>query len=288
MNSMDRMRRILAGEPVDRVPFYPFSMRGFAAKTTGYAVGDSYADPEKSFRAQMLTREMYDIETLPTLTYASFGPWELGGAVKFPYGPRDQAPTVTRNPVASPEDVEELVLPEVAAAGIVPLTHRFAQLCRQNRLPAVCPIGTPFNTAVNVAGAEVFFRWMVRYPDTAHALLRKVTDFLVGLAQYFVAEFGAENVLAFSGGALLSNQMISPKQFEKFVLPYMQEINVKVLDLGIPRIFQHICGDQNRNIEYYAEVPFGDHGIISCSEMLDMPKLKATLGTKAIIGGNVD
>ncbi len=288
MTSLERMHRLMAGEPIDRVPISASSMRGFSAKTVGYSIGECYADPEKSFRAQMMTREMYDLDSFLTLTYASFGAWELGGDIKFPYGSWDQAPTPTRRPVASPEDVERLVFPDIASAGILPLVHRFDELCLQHDLPAFFPNSAPFDVANNVAGPEVFMRWMIRTPDTAHALLRKVTDFLFRVAEYFAAEFGPEKIIPFSGGALLTNQMISPRQFEEFGLPYILEINEKVLELGVPRIFIHVCGDQNRNLEYYAKVPFGNHGIVSCSEMLDLSKWKTTLGTRAIIAGNVD
>ena len=36
--------------------------------------------------------------------------------------------------------------------------------------------------------------------------------------------------------------MISPKQFETFVMPYAREINEKVLSLGYRHIFCHVCG----------------------------------------------
>ncbi len=287
MTSGERMRRLLAGEPIDRVPFFPFTL-GFSARTVGYSIGDFYGDPEKSFRGQMLTREMFGADNFPMMVYASFGPWELGGAVKLPYGPRDQAPTVLRHPVTAPEDVERLVLPDIASTGSIPLTHRFGELCVQHGLPVFFMVGSPFVTSTNIAGPETFLRWLIRYPATAHLLIHKVTDFLFRVAEYFAVEFGPENLIPYSAGSLLSNQLISSSQFEEFALPYMLEINQKALGLGIPRIFQHICGDQNRNLEHYAKAPFGDHGIISCSELLDMDKFKSALGTRAIIAGNVN
>jgi uroporphyrinogen decarboxylase len=57
--------------------------------------------------------------------------------------------------------------------------------------------------------------------------------------------------------------MISPKQFEQFALPYITEIQEKVLAMGYRTTYVHICGNQNLNLPLWAKIPIGDPGIVS-------------------------
>ena len=46
--------------------------------------------------------------------------------------------------------------------------------------------------------------------------------------------------MAFHGSATTSNKLISPKQFETFVLPYLQKINTRVIELGVALLHPHL------------------------------------------------
>ena len=90
MTPSERLKALLNGEPLDRVPFLSFIL-GFCAKNVGYPVATIYNDPEKSFRAQVWTREQYGYDSEPFYGYASYGGWEFGGEIKLPdgkYNPR--------------------------------------------------------------------------------------------------------------------------------------------------------------------------------------------------------
>ena len=78
--------------------------------------------------------------------------------------------------------------------------------------------------------------------------------------------------------------MISPKQFETFVLPYAREINEKVLSLGYRHIFCHICGEQNLNLPLWAKIPFGDPGLVSFGHEVALEKAAAYFPNDIIIG----
>ena len=81
MTSAERMKAVLTGQKPDRVPFVPFAY-GFNALIAGYEIGDYYSDPEKSFRAQMLCKEILAHDGNPLFSYASFGAWEFGGKIR--------------------------------------------------------------------------------------------------------------------------------------------------------------------------------------------------------------
>ena len=130
-------------------------------------------------------------------------------------------------------------------------------------MPVTLQIGSPFTWAGSVIGEERMMLWMLKKPRLVHRVLETVSDFVVAVAQHYAEEFGAENLMAFHGAATESNKLISPRQFETFVLPYYQRVNERVIDLGVSSMFIHICGEQNKNLEYWQQVPVPEHTIIS-------------------------
>lgn len=83
MTSAERMRNLLQGKLIDRVPFVPF-IYGFTGINIGYSLEEFWSDGKKMFESQMRTRQMYDYDGAPMFTYADYGRWEFGGEIKFP------------------------------------------------------------------------------------------------------------------------------------------------------------------------------------------------------------
>jgi uroporphyrinogen decarboxylase len=92
----------------------------------------------------------------------------------------------------------------------------------------------------------------------------------------------------FVGEPSTSNVVISPRQFETFVLPYVRAINEYALGKGVRHILFHICGEQNKNLEHWAKLPFGDPGILSFGHEVDLTRAIAVFGDRHIIAGNVE
>jgi uroporphyrinogen decarboxylase len=87
---------------------------------------------------------------------------------------------------------------------------------------------------------------------------------------------------------MASNQVISPKYFETFLLPYQKELHEKILGMGIKHIFCHICGDQNLNLPYWTQVPMGNPGIVSFGHEVDLTTAVKYFGDTCIVAGNVE
>lgn len=287
MSPGERMHAILARQRPDRVPFMPFIF-GYCAKNVGYPIRTVYEDPEKCFWAQMWTAEMFGYDGGALYGYASYGGWEFGGDIKMPVSEWEQAPVVTRFPATTPEEVDALEVPEVETAGCYPIHIEFCKIQQQFGMPVMVFVPLPFNGAGNVCEVDVLCRWMLKKPDTAHTLLRKVTDFANKVTDYFVEKFPDYPMLVFTGTASTANQIISPKHFKEFVLPYDQEVHKHILDSGIRNIFCHICGEQNLNLPYWQEIEYGDPGILSFGHEVDLRKAIEMFGDKHAIAGNVE
>ena len=81
--------------------------------------------------------------------------------------------------------------------------------------------------------------------------------------------------------------MISPKTFKEFGMPYVKEVHEKLIELGSKHIFKHICGEQNKNLEAWAEVPMGDPGFVSFGHEVEVEKA-AEYFPKDVIVGNLE
>jgi uroporphyrinogen decarboxylase len=81
--------------------------------------------------------------------------------------------------------------------------------------------------------------------------------------------------------------LISPKQFEQFVLPYITRINTRAIELGIGSFFIHICGEQNKNLKYWQQVPVTKQTIMSVGREIQL-ETAMEMFPEQIVAGNVD
>jgi len=287
MTSAERIKVLGTGQRPDRVPVIVFAL-GFCARTVGYSIRSVFEDPEKSFWAQLWTREMYGIEGSPSYSFAHSAGWDFGGEIKFPTSEWEQIPTVKEFPVQSEEDVDRLELPDVKTAGSLPLSMEFSRICERHHMPVMVSIGSPFTLATGACEVATLCRWMLKKPEVAHRLLRLVTDHCLQVAQYWVDAFGAKRITGFTATPSEANQVISPKQFEEFALPYLKELHEKVLAMGVRRFLCHICGEQNSNLPYYTQVPMGDNGIVHFGHEVDLTTAIRYFGDTYVIAGNVE
>lgn len=286
MTPAERIAALYNREPVDRVSFVHRGY-GFSARAVGYPIADIYEDPERSFQAQMWTAEMLGSDATPWYTFVSYGAWEFGGEIQWPSDRHGSGPSVARRPVQTEEDVWNLELPDVRTAGCVPRMLEFAKLQEKNGVPIGFICGSPFTHAANLCGTDKFLMWLITSPETVHRALRLMTDHILQVAQLFVETFGADRVLPRSAAPTESNALISPKHFEEFALPYLKELHEKVLAMGVKHIYCHICGEQNKNLPLWAQVPMGDPGMLSFGSEVDI-LTAAKYFPDHIIAGNVD
>jgi uroporphyrinogen decarboxylase len=238
MTSGERMGALMRGERPDRVPVIPF-LSGHAAVVCGQPITRISDDAEESF------------DGTPLYAYASAGGWEFGGDIEFPVKKYSGAIVVTRTPIQTEDDVYALkVADDVSKAGALPIALGIARKQAEYGMPVTLQIGAPLTWAGSVIGEERMMGWFIKKPDLVHAVLDKVSEFLIKVAEYYVKEFGADKLMAFHGAATETNKLISPKQFETFSLPYLQRINQAAIDMGD----QHVLHPHLRRAEQEPQV----------------------------------
>jgi uroporphyrinogen decarboxylase len=290
MTDRERVEALLRRKKPDRVPVWPFAYAGFATVYTGTTIADAYNKPEVSLAAQRKTAQDFGWVFSPMLGYAAYGGWELGGEIKWPSGEFAQAPTVSRFPVETADDVMNLKVPDVKTAGIVPLMKEFYDLSSRERLDNepfnVISFGanSSFTIAGNISSPDKLCKWIIKKPAVAHRLLQLANEHIIKLAEYWKELYGVEGVLPLGGEPTSANQLISPNMFAEFVLPYIKEANEVFLDMGYKHLYAHICGEHNENMQYWAQIPMGDPGIVSIAQEVDLLKAAKYFPNDIILG----
>jgi len=291
MTERQRVEALLNYKRPDRVPIWPFVPNGFAVLYNNLTIADAYTNPEGLYYSLRKTCQDFGWVFFPWMGYASFGAWEFGGDIKMPSGEYDQAPVVTRHPVEKEEDLPNLKMPG-PDAGFFPTARSFSGLARQERLDnepfnAVITSGVAYGISCQIAGVDKFLKWLIRKPGLVHDLIRQISEWNYASLPLQKEMFGTEGVLGFCGGPWGSNKLISPKQFAEFTLPDIKEGQARLRALGYKTTYVHICGEHNANLPYWAQVDFGDPGIIGIGAEIELEKA-AEYFPDDIILGNLD
>jgi len=292
MTKYERLLAILNRQPTDRVPAWGFAM-GFTTLHCGLSIADAYNNPKVSLAAQRKACQDFGWVFTPMTGGSGTIGYEFGGEMKWPSGEYAQAPMMTRTPVQNEDDAWKLKLPDdVATAGFIPIMTEFYKLSTGERLDnqpfnAGIYINGPFTRAGKVCDTSLLCKWLVKKPDLAHHVLRLATDYTLKVLEYWKDTLGIEGTVIFGSDPSTANQLLSPRQFEEFAMPYQIEVHKKITALGWQTVFQHVCGEQNENLPYWAKIPMGNPGIISIGHEVELAKA-AEYFPNDIIMGNLE
>jgi len=147
-------------------------------------------------------------------------------------------------------------------------------------------IFAPFTQLMELFGYEQTLMYLLDEPDRCRAILEAYTEGAASLA-IEQARHGVDAVLissAFAGGGF-----ISPRQYERFVLPYEAEVVRRVHAEGVP-VYTHTCGDIGDRLELMAAT--GIDGIDTLDPpplgSVDLADAKRRVGDRLFFKGNID
>jgi uroporphyrinogen decarboxylase len=128
---------------------------------------------------------------------------------------------------------------------------------------------------------------MIKRPELVQTLLRMATDHVLDIAGHWTETFGRGKVAMQIWEPMATNEIISPAQFEKVVLPYLIELYERLDKTGISYILSHICGEQNLNLPAWVKVPMKD-GIVSVGKEIDIDTSIEYFGDRCAVAGNIE
>lgn len=147
------------------------------------------------------------------------------------------------------------------------------------KLSAAC--NGPITFAGTIRPIDLILRDMRKDPDNVHMLMDWVTDTILDYVRLYYKEIG-EGDLEFME-PIATTDLISPKQFREFVLPYLKRMVDETRKVG-NGVNCHICG---RTKGIWEDLGTLDLKSFSVDNIEDMGELKETLGGKLIISGNI-
>ncbi len=277
MTPRERMSAFLQGQRVDRVPCAPLILN-HAARVLGVKVSEYNRDGGIMGRAHAAAFERYGHDFIFIFSTTSTLAEAMGTRLFFP---EDDAPWVEAPVVGAPEDLSLVRIPDPARDGRLPVYLEAVEVCSGRVGSEVfvgCVLAGPFTTAAALRGTETFIRETYRNPDLVRALLERSTEAALRFIDAIVAA-GAVPVLV---EPVASGSLISPVQFDRFVLPYLRPLAERIKGAGLPCIL-HICGRTSKLLERMT-----DTGANALSlDQVDLAEAKARVGAHVCLIGNV-
>jgi MtaA/CmuA family methyltransferase len=268
MRPLERVRRRLRGEPVDRPPNFDIHMQR-AAHHVGRPLSRYYLDHRVLVEANLAVLDAFDLDIVQAISDPYREASDLGLDVEWP---EDSLPLRRAIRLRAPEDAESLKL--VAPEDGRRMTDRLeaVRLLRErvgDDVPVMGWVEGAFALASVLRGDTNVLLDLHDRPEWLGALLDRLVEVGVAFARAQVAA-GAHVVgLGDSMGSL-----VSPRQYRAFVLPYEQRVFAAVKEAGaIPRL--HICGDTRHIV---ADMAASGASIVDVDWMVDLGRAAEAFG----------
>ena len=276
MSSRDRVLEALNLREPDRVPVVPFII-SFAAKYAGMKFIEYCRDPRKLSEAQLLTARNFGIDAVYVDSDAVIEAEAFGAEVVYF---EDDVPSIGSPMVKSVRDIEALRIPDPYRDGRMPVWIEATRILWEkagDELGIFTNINGPFQIAAQLRGITGICMDMYRDPELVEKLLEETTEVAVRFAQAEV-EAGSDAIVM--GESLASPNIMSPRQYERFVLPYDRRV---IAEVDAPFLL-HICGDATLMIDLM--VSTGTR-FLEVDTPVDLAKIREKYGNKVGIRGNV-
>jgi len=292
MEASHRWLALLKGEKTDRIPNVPMCA-GHCAKIMGMPnLGDYYSKPKFSYKAQVVTRELYNYDQPPFMMDPGYGCEVWGGKTILPYNPKMGAPIPAEPACKTVDDLDKLEVPDPRTGAWMPEFREMVKLCVDNKqMPMVVIFGGWItSTAPMIVSIEDFMMWLIEEPDLAKKALKLSTEFGLNLAESFVEDFGTDTWIPWDPNPTDSNVLIDVNMFKEFPLPNVKKLHKGMLDMGLPLIWTHWCSDHNQTMEagLIEEIPNGENGILSFGPEVPMDVQAKRFGDNYNLMGNIN
>jgi len=254
MTHEERMNALYDYQKPDRVPIFG-AASSFYMINCGYTLTELQTDPQKAFNAMQWSCQQYNWQPLwEHLAHTILGSWDFGAKMKMPDSPYAMAVAVDTPAVKTEDDVWNLKMPDPKTGGAIPKRMEFSRLQDEAGWPITFFARSPFNTATDICGMEQFCRWLLRKPELCNRLIRMALEHTLNVLQYWIDTFGAEKLFYLMSSPSEANQIISPRHFQEYALPYHKEFHQRRRAMGVNKFYFHICGEQNLNLPHLAEL----------------------------------
>ncbi|TWH47208.1 uroporphyrinogen decarboxylase family protein [Sporomusa sp. KB1] len=277
MTPKERVLGCLQGTKIDRLPSAPLVLN-HCSRVTGVTVSQFNSDAKVMGEAQVAAWKRYGYDIPLMFTTTSTVAEAMGTELFFPV---DDAPWVEHPVVEDTKNIDKVKVADPWQDGRLPVYLNAARHVVNEIGEQVfvgCIFAAPFTTASHLRGTEMFIRETYKNPGLVNELLDLSKASALAMIDA-LAEIGVVPVIV---DPVASASLISPRQFEKFAMPRINDIIAHTHAKGLP-ICLHICGKTTPIIELMGET---GADILSI-DIIDMELTKKLVGSKACLLGNV-
>lgn len=276
-----RLIKVLKGEVVDRPPcICPGGMMNMI--TTDILSYEALTFPEVHHNSEAMARlakrvydencfENYGVPFCMTIEAEAFG-------AKVDFGKNDIEPHVVEYCYDTVADWPKLEKPDHNAGRSKVVLDAIKNLqtmaCDG---PLIGNITGPISMVTSIMEPVVFYKELRRKREDAHKMMQVVTDSLVEFAKLQV--LAGADVIAISDPSG-TGEILGPKLFEEFVVPYVNQITDAVTAMGKLSIV-HICGRMDK---VYSQVNDIHTECLSFDALVNMKTTKDNLPYHRIMG----
>jgi len=277
MNSLERLQRVLLGQPVDRAPNFDIFMAR-AAHQIGARLSKYYLDYRVLCAANLAVLQDFGLDIVQAISDPYREAADTGLDVEFP---DDGLPVNTRPLIAERADLDRVVFP-VPRFG-PRMTDRLEAIRAMREavgddVPVMGWVEGALAEAADLRGMANVMMDLVTSPGWLRELLEKCVEVEIAFA---TVQLDAGAHIIGLGDAVASQ--ISPNMYREFALPYERRIFDAVRARGgIPRL--HICGNTTHLL---GDMRDSGAQIVDLDWMVDLRRAAEVLGGVAVCG-NLD
>jgi MtaA/CmuA family methyltransferase len=283
MTSLERVRRVIRGEPADRLPAQPMAMM-FAARHAGMAFIDYTQDGRRMAEAQLRLVEDFGLDCLLTCSDPAREVIDIAGDGSVNWF-TDQGPVINEDRAAVKEKarLRTFQVPDPLGGGRMHDRVQSIELMRRRAGPGMSIVGWvegPLALAAELRGINSIMLDFVDDPAFAHDLL----DFCAAVAiAYAPAQIAAgADTIGMSDAAA---SMMGPKYYAEFLWPRQQRV-LESLRAEHPDVLRrvHMCGRTDPLFPRMRELAADLYEI---DFPADLAAARAQLGAGRTLAGNV-
>ena len=278
MNEKERLLSVLKGDRVDRPPVIcPGGMMSACVTEISDQVGGGHHSGTKAMvGAARKINELIGFENYGVPYCLTSEVEALGASVNI--GDNLIEPRITRYNDEPLEAIMENYSPVDVTSGRMGVVLAAIRELKNSRIPVIGNVSGHISTASSVVDPLEIFKMLRREPERAARFMDFINDYLIRYALEMV-KAGAD-VISISDPTA-TGEILGPRNFQKFAVPYYRKIINALHKEGIPVIL-HICGNASNIVESLNEV---QANAVSFDSVVNMKSARE--GIKTGLMGNV-
>ncbi|TGE31728.1 uroporphyrinogen decarboxylase family protein [Desulfosporosinus sp. Sb-LF] len=278
MNQKERLLNVLKGDQVDRPPVIcPGGMMSACVTEISDLVGGGHHSGTGAMvSAARKVNELAGFENYGVPFCLTAEVEALGASVNI--GDNLVEPRITQYNEQPLEGIMENYQVDVTSGRMGIVLDAIGEL-KNGLVPVIGNVSGHISTATSVVDPLEMFKMLRREPERAARFLAFINDYLVRYALEMV-KAGAD-VISISDPTA-TGEILGPRNFQKFAVPYYQRIITALHQEGIPVIL-HICGNAGNIIGSLNEV---EADAVSFDSIVNMKTARE--GIKTGLMGNVN